>query len=103
MPLNRRLVPWWPDFPSASVPAVACSPVVGRWPDGQAPHGDTGASAVRRLAIRPAQLCSSVKVCFKAGNKQDVRPTLFDEVVEIIRHDGVGGEESEDGVVLELM
>lgn len=36
-------------------------------------------------------------------SKQGVGPTLFDEVVEIIRHHGVGGEESEDGVVLELM
>jgi RNAse (barnase) inhibitor barstar len=36
-------------------------------------------------------------------SKQGVGPTLFDEIVEIIRHHGVGGEESEDGVVLELM
>jgi hypothetical protein len=29
-------------------------------------------------------------------------PTLFDEIIEIVRAHGVGGEESEDGVVLEL-
>jgi hypothetical protein len=29
-------------------------------------------------------------------------PTLFDEVVEIIRVHGPGGRESEDGVLLEL-
>lgn len=29
-------------------------------------------------------------------------PTLFDEIVEIIREHGASGEESEDGVVLEL-
>ena len=29
-------------------------------------------------------------------------PTVFDWIVEIIRDHGVGGEESEDGVVLEL-
>jgi hypothetical protein len=30
-------------------------------------------------------------------------PTLFDEVVEIIRDHGPGGNESEDGVLLELV
>jgi hypothetical protein len=30
-------------------------------------------------------------------------PTLFDEIVEIIREHGPGGRESEDGVVLELL
>jgi hypothetical protein len=30
-------------------------------------------------------------------------PTLFDEIVEIIRDHGPGGDESEDGVVLELL
>ena len=30
-------------------------------------------------------------------------PTLFDEIVEIIRIHGVGGAEAEDGVVLELL
>jgi RNAse (barnase) inhibitor barstar len=30
-------------------------------------------------------------------------PTLFDEIVEIIRHHGPGGEESGDGVLLELV
>jgi RNAse (barnase) inhibitor barstar len=30
-------------------------------------------------------------------------PTLFDEIVEIIRVHGPGGEEQEDGVVLELL
>ncbi|MEU8180145.1 barstar family protein [Micromonospora sp. NPDC049044] len=29
-------------------------------------------------------------------------PTLFDRIVEIIRHYGPGGDESEDGIVLEL-
>jgi hypothetical protein len=29
-------------------------------------------------------------------------PTLFDEIVEIIREHGRGGNESDDGVVLEL-
>jgi hypothetical protein len=29
-------------------------------------------------------------------------PTLFDEIVEIIREHGPGGNESEDGIVLEL-
>lgn len=29
-------------------------------------------------------------------------PTLFDEIVEIIREHGPGGNESEDGVILEL-
>jgi hypothetical protein len=29
-------------------------------------------------------------------------PTLFDEIVDIIRQHGPGGEESEDGVLLEL-
>lgn len=36
-------------------------------------------------------------------SKQGIGPTLFDKIVEIIRHHGVGGQESEDGVVLELM
>ncbi len=36
-------------------------------------------------------------------SKQGAGPTLFDEIVDIIRHHGVGGQESEDGVVLELM
>jgi hypothetical protein len=35
--------------------------------------------------------------------QQGVGPTLFDEIVEIIRKHGVGGEESEDGIVLEMM
>ena len=35
--------------------------------------------------------------------RQGVGPTLFDEIVDIIRHHGAGGEESEDGIVLELM
>lgn len=35
--------------------------------------------------------------------QQGTGPTLFDEIVEIIRRHGVGGEECEDGVVLELM
>jgi hypothetical protein len=30
-------------------------------------------------------------------------PTLFDEIVEIIREHGPGGNESEDGIVLELV
>jgi hypothetical protein len=30
-------------------------------------------------------------------------PTLFDDIVEIIRDHGPGGAESEDGVVLELL
>jgi RNAse (barnase) inhibitor barstar len=30
-------------------------------------------------------------------------PTLFDEIVEIIRDHGAGGNESEDGIVLELV
>ncbi len=30
-------------------------------------------------------------------------PTLFDEIVEIIRDHGPGGNESEDGVLLELL
>ncbi|GAA4593988.1 hypothetical protein GCM10023194_59720 [Planotetraspora phitsanulokensis] len=30
-------------------------------------------------------------------------PTLFDDVVEIIRDHGPGGNESEDGVLLELV
>ncbi|MFI7283288.1 hypothetical protein ACIBOV_23795 [Micromonospora chersina] len=30
-------------------------------------------------------------------------PTLFDELVEIIRDHGAGGDESEDGIVLELV
>jgi Barstar (barnase inhibitor) len=30
-------------------------------------------------------------------------PTLFDEIVEIIRGHGPGGDEEEDGVVLELL
>jgi hypothetical protein len=30
-------------------------------------------------------------------------PTLFDEIVEIIRDHGPGGEESENGVILELL
>ena len=30
-------------------------------------------------------------------------PTLFDEIVEVIRIHGPGGEEEEDGVVLELL
>jgi hypothetical protein len=29
-------------------------------------------------------------------------PTLFDEIVEIIREHGQGGNESDDGIVLEL-
>lgn len=36
-------------------------------------------------------------------SKQGAGPTLFDKIVAIIRRHGVGGEESEDGVVLELM
>lgn len=35
--------------------------------------------------------------------QQGEGPTLFDEIVEIIRDHGPGGEESEDGVVLELL
>ena len=30
-------------------------------------------------------------------------PTLFDEIVEIIREHGPGGREPEDGVILELL
>jgi hypothetical protein len=35
--------------------------------------------------------------------RQGEGPTLFDEIVEIIRDHGAGGEESGDGIVLELM
>ena len=35
--------------------------------------------------------------------RQGIGPTLFDELVEIIRQHGAGGDEFEDGVVLELM
>lgn len=34
--------------------------------------------------------------------RQGAGPTLFDEIVEIIRDHGPGGEESENGIVLEL-
>jgi hypothetical protein len=30
-------------------------------------------------------------------------PTLFDEIVEVVRDHGPGGGESEDGVLLELV
>lgn len=38
-----------------------------------------------------------------SNSRRGVGPTLFDEIVQIVRDHGVGGEESEDGVVLELM
>jgi hypothetical protein len=38
-----------------------------------------------------------------SDSRQGVGPALFDEIVHIVRDHGVGGEESEDGVVLELM
>jgi len=44
---------------------------------------------------------SSVEVRIRSA-QQGEGPTLFDEIVEIIHHHGAGGEESEDGIVLEL-
>jgi hypothetical protein len=38
-----------------------------------------------------------------SNSMREVGPTLFDDIVEIIRRHGAGGEESKDGVVLELM
>jgi len=32
-----------------------------------------------------------------------VGPTLFDEIVEILRDHGPGGNESEDGILVELI
>ena len=35
--------------------------------------------------------------------QQGEGPTLFDEIVEIVRDHGAGGEEAEDGIALELV
>jgi RNAse (barnase) inhibitor barstar len=62
-------------------------------------------ATIRRLEEILLTCHPSNRACIKSkinDAQQGTGPTVVDEIVEIIRHHGVGGEESEDGVVLEL-
>ncbi len=60
---------------------------------------------VRQLELR-LQRCHPTNRDYVAADlgraKKGMGPTVFDWIVEIIQDHGVGGEESEDGVELEL-
>jgi hypothetical protein len=53
------------------------------------------------LTCHPSQL-SIIQARIRRARRGE-GPTLFDEIVDIIRVHGPGGNESEDGVLLELM
>jgi RNAse (barnase) inhibitor barstar len=62
-------------------------------------------AAVRRLEdiLRTCHPSNRTSIRTRISDaRRGTGPTLFDEIVEIIRHHGPGGDESADGVVLEL-
>ena len=77
-----------------------------RWLNSEASRSALGHEATARrleqllLTCHPSNRPSVEAEIRSARNGQG--PTLFDEIVEIIRDHGAGGDESEDGIVLEL-
>ncbi|MET7420249.1 barnase inhibitor [Dactylosporangium sp. NPDC005555] len=77
-----------------------------RWVNADLSRAALGHEAtVRRLERLLVTSAPSNRADFQArisSARLGIGPTLFDEIVGIIRRHGDGGEESEDGVVLEL-
>jgi hypothetical protein len=78
-----------------------------RWLDSESSRAALGYEAtIRRLEQLLLTCHSSNRLAIEAwisSARRGEGPTLFDEIVEIIRDHGPGGSESEDGVVLELV
>jgi hypothetical protein len=78
-----------------------------RWPNSESSRTALGyAATIRRLeglllTCHPANR-SRIKAEISSARRGE-GPTLFDDIVDIIRDHGPGGAESEDGVVLELL
>jgi hypothetical protein len=77
-----------------------------RWLNSELSRAALGHDATIRWLERILLTChSSHRETIRArilDAQQGAGPTLFDEIVEIIREHGAGGEECDDGVVLEL-
>jgi RNAse (barnase) inhibitor barstar len=78
-----------------------------RWRDSESSRAALGYEAtIRRLEQLLLTCHPSNRLTIEAwisSARRGEGPTLFDEIVEIIRDHGPGGSESEDGVVLELV
>jgi hypothetical protein len=78
-----------------------------RWLDSESSRAALGYEAtIRRLEQLLLTCHPSNRLTIEAwisSARRGEGPTLFDEIVEIIRDHGPGGSESEDGVVLELV
>jgi hypothetical protein len=78
-----------------------------RWLDSESSRAALGYEAtIRRLEQLLLTCHPSNRLAIEAwisSARRGEGPTLFDEIVEIIRDHGPGGSESEGGVVLELV
>lgn len=77
-----------------------------RWLNSESSRAALGYEAtIRRLEGLPTTCHPSKRPIVEARIRSARRsegPTLFDEIVDVIRDHGPGGTESEDGVLLEL-
>jgi RNAse (barnase) inhibitor barstar len=77
-----------------------------RWVDAETSRAALGhAETARRLERLLPSVDPSNRAAFEARLAQARRgegPTLFDEIVALIREHGPGGQESADGILLEL-
>jgi hypothetical protein len=78
-----------------------------RWLNSESSRAALGYEATTRRLERLLLTCHpsnrfNIEARISSARRSE-GPTLFDEIVEIIRGHGPGGDESEDGVLLELV